>query len=120
MSNIIRRYKGVEDGILEVIAMMGGDEYGKGIQFYIESGESVVLSERQVIDLIITLLKRLGLKEGYSATDTSKFELEGWVVMPDGSIKLLNEPEDSDYLLDLSNIKREVENERTKTDQGTD
>ncbi|RLI68339.1 hypothetical protein DRO91_09180 [Candidatus Heimdallarchaeota archaeon] len=27
---------------------------------------------------------------------------------------------ENDYLLDLSNIKREVENERTKTDQGTD
>ncbi len=27
---------------------------------------------------------------------------------------------ENDYLLDLSNIKRVVENERTKTDQGTD
>lgn len=40
----------------------------------------------KIIDLILTLLKRLGFKPAYCATDYSPFESEYRVVMPDGKI----------------------------------
>lgn len=98
MSNTIRRYKSIEgDSNLIVTAFVGGDEYGKAIQFTIQdySCDSYVqLSERQVIDLIMTLLKRLGLKPYYSATSSSSFEInESKIVLPDGTIVLEEEEE---------------------------
>ena len=88
MSNIIRNYRGINKNCgVEVRAFMGGNEYGKAIslRFY-GTDDYVELSEKQVIDLIITLLKRLGFKQGYCATDTSKFESEDRIVKPNGEI----------------------------------
>ena len=89
MSNIIRAYKGIKEmckgKTLEVIAMVGG-EHGKVVAFKVDDSEFVALSERQVIDLVLTLLKRLGFKHRYLATDTSEFEKEKRYVLPDGTV----------------------------------
>jgi hypothetical protein len=51
---------------LELTAFLGGEE-GHCIQFTI-NGSYCCLSEKQIIDLIITLVNRIRCKTGYTAT----------------------------------------------------
>jgi len=95
MSNIIRRYKGKDNCTeMEIRAFVGGQEYGKAISIELFNGNHIELSEKQVIDLILILLKRIGLKHPFCATDTSKFELENRVVMPDGTIIVIEDEDE--------------------------
>ena len=87
MSNNIRRYKSIRDGFddaddLELTAFVGGEKYGRCIQFTI-GGRYACLSEKQLFDLIEVIVKRLALKPGFCATDYSDEKL----VFPDGTFK---------------------------------
>lgn len=91
MSNNIRKYKSIKEGFdkardLELTAFVGGEKYGNAIQFTI-GFEYACLSEKQLLDLIEIIAKRLALKKGFSATDWS----EEKVVLADGSILLEDE-----------------------------
>ena len=84
MSNDIRVYKTIKDGFedandLTLTAFVGGEEFGKCIQFTI-GGRYACLSEKQLLDLIEVIAKRLASKKGFTATDIS----EAVIITPDG------------------------------------
>ena len=72
MSNNLRKYLtipkcgGNKEGLL-VTAILPEEKYGLSVQFTI-GNKFVCLSEPQTWDLIETLLKRVGLLDGYAAT----------------------------------------------------
>ncbi len=75
MSNNIRVYKAPKEWFKEsedmfLTAVVGGEEYGKSIQFTIRS-EFIVLSEQQLLDLISVISRRLKGDKNFRATDTS-------------------------------------------------
>ena len=75
MSNDIRVYKAPKEWFKEsedmfLRAVVGGEEYGHSIQFSIGS-EFIVLSEKQLLDLISVISRRLKGDKNFRATDTS-------------------------------------------------
>jgi len=75
MSNNIRIYKAPKEWFREsedmiLTAVVGGKKYGSSIQFTIR-GEFIVLSEKQLLDLISVISKRLKGDKNFRATDTS-------------------------------------------------
>ena len=75
MSNNIRIYKAPKKWFREsedmfLRAVVGGEEYGNSIQFTI-GGEFIVLSEKQLLDLISVISRRLKGDKNFRATDTS-------------------------------------------------
>ena len=75
MSNNIRIYKAPKEWFREsedmvLTAVVGGEKYGKSIQFTI-GGEFIVLSEKQLLDLISVISRRLKGDKNFRATDTS-------------------------------------------------
>ena len=86
MSNNIRKYRTIKEGFedaedLELTAFVGGEKYGHSIQFTIGHCYAC-LSEKQLLDLIEVIAKRLALKKGFRATDWSDEK----TVLPDGTI----------------------------------
>lgn len=72
MSNGIRHYEPDPDWMedaqtLDVRAVVGGKHYGPSVQFTI-GGEFTVLTQKQTLDLIGVLSKRLAYADGFSAT----------------------------------------------------
>lgn len=85
MSNGIRHYEPDPDWFndasqLDVRAVVGGDDHGPSIQLTIGS-EFIVLTEKQVLDLIGVCSKRLAMADGFSGTDV----LDEYTVAADGS-----------------------------------
>lgn len=76
MSNNIRTYEPDPDWFdeaeeLELTAVAGMDEHGQSVQFTIGDGpdsQYIVLTEKQVLDLMGVLSKRLACEDGFSAT----------------------------------------------------
>jgi len=76
MSNDIRTYEPAEDwfddaGELRLTAVAGMDEYGQSVQFTIGNGpdsEFICLTQKQVLDLMAVLSKRLACADNFSAT----------------------------------------------------
>lgn len=94
MSNDIRKYRTIKEGFkdakdLELTAFVGGNKYGNAIKFTI-GHEYACLSEKQLLDLIEVIIKRLACKKGFSATDWSDEK----TVLPDGTIIVEKEIED--------------------------
>lgn len=91
MSETIRKYihpknwfKEGED--LELTALVGGDKYGNSIQFTI-NGCYTVLTEKQLLDLISTISRRLNCKTGFTATGTTELktvDLNGDIFIEEG------------------------------------
>lgn len=93
MSNTIRKYRTIKDAFerpkdLELTAFVGGKKYGHCIQFTI-GHEYACLSEKQLLDLIEVIVKRLALKKGFCATESSDEK----TVLPDGTIVVEREIE---------------------------
>jgi len=96
MSNNIRKYRTIKECFenakdLELTAFMGGKKYGHCIQFTI-GHEYACLSEKQLLDLIEVIAKRLALKKGFCATDWSDEK----TVLPNGTIVVEEEVEVSE------------------------
>lgn len=86
MSADIRRYKSITKDMgtpedLIVHAFVGGNKYGSAIQFNIGNSYCCV-SEKQLLDLIDTIINRIMCREGYTATGFDSAN----VVLPDGEI----------------------------------
>jgi len=85
MSHKIRRYRSIDpfpSKDMELTAFVGGKKYGDGIAFTI-GREYCCLSERQLLDLIEVIAKRLASKRGFGATEGGKAK----TVLPDGTIE---------------------------------
>lgn len=78
MSKEIRKYKHIdkwyeESEDLILTAIVGGEEYGSSIQFTIGNNYAV-LSSNQLLDLISTISKRLGCREGFTASGITELK----------------------------------------------
>jgi len=72
MSEDIRKYKAIKEWFKEaedmiLTAVVGGEKYGRSIQFTI-GDKYIVLSENQLLDLISVIARRLKCQEGFTAT----------------------------------------------------
>lgn len=92
MSNTIRRYEPPEDREnavpMEVAGFVGGEELGAAVQLTLQAGPETkytTLSEKQVLDLIVALSKRLAMVDGHAATDP----FDPPVVQPDGTKEII-------------------------------
>ncbi len=89
MSNDIRTYEPEEDWFedserMSLTAVMGSEEYGRSVQFTIGPGmdsQFIVMTEKQVLDLMAVLSKRLACEDNFSATAP----LDEKRVQPDGT-----------------------------------
>jgi len=86
MSENIRKYKAptewfVDAADLVLTAIVGGEEYGHSIQFTI-GAEYAVLSEKQLLDLISVISRRLLGRKGFTATGHTEMK----IVLTDGTI----------------------------------
>ena len=74
MSKNIRIYESIDEKDLRggkdllLTAFMGGRKYGHCIQFTI-GRECTYLSEKQLLDMMTVILKRLKCEKGFSATE---------------------------------------------------
>ena len=85
MSNGIRHYEPDPDWFdnakqLDVRAVVGGEDHGPSVQFTV-GREFTILTEKQILDLIGVLSKRLAYADGFSGTDV----LDEYTVESDGS-----------------------------------
>jgi len=87
MSCDIRRYVSIDNDreFLDLTAFVGGEEYGRGIQFTVVGGDYVRLSEKQLLDLVFVIIARILGKKGFTATESADVK----VVHPDGTITVL-------------------------------
>jgi len=93
MSEEIRKYKhphnwfkDAED--LTLTAVVGGEEYGRSMQFTI-GGSYTVMSEAQLLDLITVISQRLNCRKGFTATGHTDLK----TILPNGKILIEEEEE---------------------------
>ncbi len=92
MSQDIRIYESIQDAYEDnskmlVTAFVGGEKYGYSAQLTV-GGEYICLSQKQILDLIEVLVKRVQSKKGWTATDSDN---KLGRVNPDGTVILEND-----------------------------